>query len=177
MEVAVLPSKNSILLRALVNIVLGAILLAWPGLTIVVLIYAFAINILLVGLSTLFEPAFDKKKGSVLTAILGLVGVVVGIYLVARPGVTAELIALLIGIWAVVMGMVDVFMGFTGKGADKGNWLFVVVGLLSVLLGIFVLSSPLDTILTIIWVVGWYAVIVGIVLGLLGLFFYPKAKK
>ena len=62
MEVAVLPSKSAVLLRALVNVILGLVLLAWPGLTIIILIYAFALNILIVGIVTLFEPVFDKNS-------------------------------------------------------------------------------------------------------------------
>jgi uncharacterized membrane protein HdeD (DUF308 family) len=176
MEVTVLPSKNSLLIRALVNIVLGAILLIWPGITLVVLVYAFAINILLTGLVAMFEPAFDKKKGSVLTFLLGLLAVVAGIYLVARPGIAAELIALIIGLWAILFGLVDIFLGFSSKVSDKSNWLFVIVGILSVLLGIFVLANPLGTILTLVWVIGWYALIVGFVVGITALLFYPKSK-
>lgn len=176
MEVTVLPSKNSLLIRALVNIVLGAILLIWPGITLVVLVYAFAINILLTGLVAMFEPAFDKKKSSVLTFLLGLLAVVAGIYLVTRPGIAAELIALIIGLWAVLFGLVDIFLGFSSKASDKSNWLFVIVGILSVLLGIFVLANPLGTILTLVWVIGWYALIVGFVVGITALLFYPKSK-
>jgi uncharacterized membrane protein HdeD (DUF308 family) len=176
MELAVIPSKNTILLRALVNLILGAILLIWPGLTLLVLVYAFAINILIVGLATLFEPAFDKKRSALLTTVLGLAGIVAGIYLVAKPGITAELIGLLIALWVIVFGITDIYLGFSGKGAEKGNWLFVVVGILSVLLGIYVLSAPIGGILSIIWIIGWYSVIAGFVLGILGLLFYPKSK-
>ena len=176
MEVAVIPSKNTILLRALVNIILGAILLIWPGLTLLVLVYAFAINILIIGLATLFEPAFDKKRSALLTTVLGLAGIVAGIYLIAKPGITAELIGLFIAIWVIVFGVTDIFLGFSGQGAEKGNWLFVVVGIVSVLLGILVLSSPLTTILSIVWLIGWYSVVVGLVLGVTGLLFYPKSK-
>ena len=177
MELAVIPSKNTILLRALVNLALGAVLLIWPGLTLLVLVYAFAINILILGLATLFEPAFDKKRSALLTTVLGLAGVVAGIYLVAKPGITADLIGLIIAIWVIVFGVTDIYLGFSGQGADKGNWLFVLVGILSVLLGIFVLASPVGGILSIIWLIGWYSVIAGFVLGILGLLFYPKSKK
>ena len=176
MEVAVLPSKNSILLRALVNIVLGAILVIWPGITLVVLVYAVAINILLMGLVGLFEPAFNKKSGSFLTVLLGLLGVVAGIYLIAKPNIAAELIALIIAIWALLFGMVDIYLGFTSKVSDNSNWLMIIIGILSVLLGVFVLANPLGTILSIVFVIGWYAIIVGFVLGCVGLLFYPKSN-
>lgn len=177
MEIAVLPSKNAILIRAVLNIGLGAILLIWPGITLLVLIYAFALNILLVGLSTLFEPSYDKSsKGSVVHVLLGIVGIVAGIYLVARPELTAEIIALLLAIWAIIFGIVDIYLGFTAKDGG-GNLLFVLVGVVSVIFGIYVLNSPLQTILDLVFVIGVYSLIVGIVLGILGLVFYPKTKS
>ncbi|MEI6581512.1 MAG: DUF308 domain-containing protein [bacterium] len=177
MEIAVLPSKNAILIRAIVNIGLGSILLIWPGATLVVLVYAFALNILLIGLSTLFEPAYDKSsKGSLVHVILGLVGVVAGIFLVARPELTGEIIAFLIAIWAIIFGVVDIYLGFTTKD-NGGNLLFVLVGVVSVIFGIYVLNSPLSAILDLVNVIGIYAIIVGIVLGIMGLVFYPKTKS
>ncbi len=177
MEIAVLPSKNAILIRAVLNIGLGAILLIWPGITLLVLIYAFALNILLVGLSTLFEPSYDKSgKGSVVHVLLGIIGIVAGIYLVARPELTAEIIALLVAMWAMIFGIVDIYLGFTTTDGG-GNLLFVLVGVVSVIFGIYVLNSPLQTILDLVYVIGIYSLIVGIVLGIAGLVFYPKTKS
>lgn len=175
MELAVLPSKNAVLLRALANIALGAVLLLWPGLTLLVLVYVFAINILIVGITTLFEPAFDKKRSAILTTILGLAGIVAGIYLMIRPEVSAELIAILIAFWAILFGLVDIYLGFTGK--DQGNILYIIVGIVSVIFGIYVLNYPLASILSLIWVIGWYCLIVGLIVGCIGLFFYPKTKN
>ena len=178
MELAVLPSRNTILLRALANMLLGAILLIWPGLTLYVLVLIFAINILIIGLATLFEPAFDKSnKSSILTVILGLIGVAAGIFLLVRPGITAGIIALLIAIWAIVFGISDIYVGFAGKIEMGARLLFILVGIIALLFGIYVLSSPLEGILSLFWAIGFYAIIVGVIMGVVGLFYYPKIKK
>jgi uncharacterized membrane protein HdeD (DUF308 family) len=178
MELAVLPSRNAILLRALLNMLLGAILLVWPGLTLYVLVILFAINILILGFATLFEPAFDKtNKSAVLTVLLGLLGIAAGIFLLVRPGVTATIIALLIAIWALVFGISDIYVGFAAKMEAGARILFVLVGIIALLFGIYVLSNPLDGVLNLIWAIGFYTIIVGAVLGITGLFFYPKVKK
>lgn len=175
MEVAVLPGKNTILLRALTNIVLGAVLLIWPGLTLLVLVYAFAINILFIGVATLFEPAFNKKRSALLTTVLGLIGIAAGIYLIIRPEVSAQIVALLIAFWAITFGVVDLYLGFTGE--DRANLLFILVGIVSVLFGMYVLSKPLEAVLSLVWVIGAYNLLVGLVIGCLGIFFYPSNKK
>lgn len=178
MEIAVVPSRNTILLRSLVNIIVGVILLAWPAATLIVLVYAFAINILLIGMGTLLEPAFDKSsKGTLISVLLGLLGIIAGIYLIATPLVSGEIISLLIAFWAIVFGVSDIFVGFSAQEKGSSNLLLILVGIISVVFGIYVLNSPLDAILDLIWVIGVYALLVGFVLGMAGLFFYPKTKK
>ena len=178
MELAVLPSRNAILLRALLNMLLGAILLIWPGLTLYVLVLLFAINILIFGIASLFEPAFDKtNKSAILTVLLGLLGIAAGIFLLVRPGITATIIALLIAIWALIFGVSDIYIGFSAKIETGARILFVLVGIIALLFGIYVLNNPLEGILDIIWAVGFYSIIVGVVMGVTGLFFYPKVKK
>lgn len=178
MEVAVLPSKSAVLLRALVNVLLGLVLLAWPGLTLIILIYAFALNILIVGIVTMFEPAFDKgSRNALLSILLGLIGIVAGIFLLARPVLTGEILALLIAFWALLFGVVDIYVGFaSSKEKIPGGWVMVLIGILSVVFGIYMLFNPLVGALALVWVIGVYALIAGIALGVFGLFFYPKVK-
>ncbi len=175
MEVAVMPSKNSLLLRALTNIALGIIILIWPGLTLLVLIYAFAINILLVGLMNLFESAVNKTKNHGLVGVmLGLAGIVVGIYLLARPLLTGEIIIILIALWAIMFGIADIYIGFLSKLKGKVNWLFILTGVFSLLFSIVLLNSPLDSILTLTMIIGFYSLFVGVTLGAVALVAYPK---
>ena len=183
MEVAVLPSRSVVLLRALLNILLGAIIVIWPAVTLLVIVLAFAINILLVGIITLFEPIFDKyNKPTFLSVILGILGIVAGIFLITRPILTGEIVALLIAFWALLFGIFDIYAGFAANNEKvKGSLALVLVGLLSLIFGIYVLFNPLVGALSLIWAIGLYTVIVGIVLAIFGLFFYPKksikAKK
>lgn len=179
MEVAVLPTKSAVILRAVVNILLGLVLLTWPGLTLLVLIYAFALNILIIGIVTLFEPAFDKgSRNALLSILLGLLGIVAGIFLLARPILTGELVALLVAIWALIFGIVDIYVGLaSSKEKVSGGWVMVLVGILSVVFGIYMLFNPLVGALALVWVIAVYAILAGIALGIFGLFFYPKVKS
>jgi uncharacterized membrane protein HdeD (DUF308 family) len=177
MELAVVPSKKTLLLRSLAYIVLGAIMLIWPAVTILVVVFAFAINILIVGLATLFEPAFDKSnKSAILTVILGLLAVVVGIYLLVNPVVTVGLIDLLVAIWALVFGLADLYLGFTGNTNGGSRLLFILVGVVSLIFGIYMLNNPVSGLGDIVMVLGIYSLVVGIMVGSIGLFFYPKSK-
>ena len=53
-----------------------ALILLFPGLSLLILAYAFAINIMLIGLFMIFEPSIDNQnKHAVLTVVLGLLTV------------------------------------------------------------------------------------------------------
>ena len=72
----------------------------------------------------------------------------------------------------------DIYVGFSAsKEKVSGGWEMVLVGILSVIFGIYMLFNPLVGALSLVWVIGLYAVIAGIVLGVFGLFFYPKSKS
>lgn len=178
MELIVKPSRNSLLLRAVVNIIFGLLVLLFPGLTLLILAFAFAVNIMIVGLYMIFEPAFDSKnKHAILTVILGLATVAVGVFLMSKPLVNIAILSLLIAAWALLYGLVDLFIGF--KLADlqeSGAWLFVAAGVLSLIFAIYLAFNPLDGSLAVVWVLGLYALITGIQFAYQAYRLKPKAK-
>lgn len=179
MENAVaMPSKGSLVLRGLANVLLGLIAIGWPGLTLYILVIVFAINIIAVGAIELFRPFVEKgSKHAVLTVLLGILGIVVGFYLLGRPVLTAEILSLLVAFWALLFGISDLFLGFGNSGASMGyRILFIVVGFLSILFGFYLIFYPLVSLVTFIWIVGIYALITGIVY-IIASFFVPGAKK
>jgi uncharacterized membrane protein HdeD (DUF308 family) len=177
MEIMYMPSRGALLVRALVNIILGALVIAWPGITLLVVIFLFALNFLITGLFMVFEPAFDKQNNhAALTVIFGVVLAIVGLFLLGRPQLTGDIIVLLVAVWALFFGMVDLYVGVTQRKEQPGTWLLIIVSFLALIFGIYLLFNPLTGILAFVWVIGLYALVSGIVLGILALFAYPKAK-
>ncbi len=178
MENAVtMPSQNSLLLRGLANILLGLVAIAWPGLTLYVLVIFFAVNIMFVGIVELFRPVIEKdSRHAVLTVILGILGIVVGLYLLANPYLSVNIIALLVAFWAVLFGLGDLMLGFADSSSSAGyRVLFVIVGVMSVIFGFYLIFYPAMSLLAFIWIVGVYALVTG-VLYVIGSFIMPKAK-
>lgn len=166
MELVGSPSRSTLVLRGLLNIILGLIAVTWPGLTLYILILIFAINILIVGMFAIFEPLFDRRnQHAVLTALLGILGVIVGIFLIARPEIAAGVVTLLIAIWALCFGVVDLYTGFVASNEKiQGSWFMIIVGILSLVFGVYMLFNPLVGALTLVWVIGIYAIASGIIL-------------
>ena len=170
-------SRSSLLLRGLINVIFGAIVFSWPGLTVYLLVILFAINIIIIGAMELFKPFVEKNTNhAILTFLLGLLGMVVGFYLLGRPSLTVEVLSLVIAFWAVLFGISDLFVGFTDSKVSGGyRFLFVIVGILSILFGGYLIFYPVATIVAFVWILGLYAIITG-GLYIVTSFFLPKAK-
>lgn len=178
MDTAVaMPTRSSLVWRGLANVLLGLIAFTWPGVTLYVLVVLFAINIIAVGVVELFRPFFEKNtKHAVLTIVLGILGIVVGFYLLGRPELTVGILSLLVAFWALLFGIGDLFLGFGDSGASSGyRVLFVIVGLLSFVFGAYLIFYPLTSLVTLVWILGLYAIVTGVLYVILS-FFIPKVK-
>lgn len=167
MELVITPSRNSLFLKSIANIIFGFLVLMFPGLTLGILAIAFAVNLLIVGLFMIFEPAFDQiNKHAVLTVLLGILSVGVGVYVLSRPMAGIAILSILLAAWAFLFGIADLFLGFKLTEAKiRDAWLYTATGILSIIFAIYLAFNPLEGSLTLVWIVGVYALITGIFYG------------
>lgn len=107
------------------------------------------------------------------TSLWGLAGVVVGVLTVVAPGVTALVMTLYIGAWALVTGLLQIVAAVRLRKEITGEWLLILGGVLSVLFGAFVLAQPGAGMMAMLWVLATYAVVFGVLMVLLSF----KLKK
>src|SRR5262249_36726098 len=96
----------------------------------------------------------------VIRGIAGVLGVVLGFAALVWPGVTAMILAIVIGVWAIVTGAIDIW----AATQFRGQWLPGIVGALSALAGLVILIRPTVGAVAIAWVIGLYAIIAGILM-------------
>ena len=80
------PTRSAIAWRGIANALLGIIILVWPVATVYVVVLFFALNLISVGLYSIFEPLFDRTNPhSIMDIIIGVLSVVFGLYLIIKP--------------------------------------------------------------------------------------------
>ena len=99
------------LIRGIVSIVIGILAIAWPGMTIAVLVGIFGVYAIIDGITNLFigfsrARADDRSWAHVAQ---GLVGIGAGVLAFVWPGVTALALVFFIAAWAVVALVVMVY--------------------------------------------------------------------
>jgi uncharacterized membrane protein HdeD (DUF308 family) len=156
--------------RGLIALIFGIMLLAWPEVSLFIFAILFGAFAFVDGIFTLVA-AVNYKAGAgrrTWLFVRGILGIIVGIITFFWPAITMLALVILIGAWALVTGVMELNFAFRAVRETGAKWLFAVSGILSIILGILLLVSPIAAAIAVIWVIGAYAIIAGIVLIVLG---------
>ena len=149
-------------LRGVAAIVFGLAAFILPGITLAVLIALFGAYALIDGVLAIVAGVraaeHHERYGSLL--LRGACGIAAGIIAFLAPAITAVVLTLLIGAWAIITGVLEIVAAVHLHRA-QGEWLLIVNGGLSVLFGSLVFVLPLLGMLTLIWSFGFYAIFFG----------------
>jgi uncharacterized membrane protein HdeD (DUF308 family) len=148
----------------ILTLIAGVAAVAWPGPTVIAIAVLFGIQLVVVGLFQ-FVSAFagsDLSGGvRVLNAVLGLLAFVVGLYAIRHVLVSVVALALLLGIFWVIHGLVEIFGALAHRDSRHRGWTGFV-GVLSILAGLFVLAYPGISLVTLALVLGVWLIIYGV---------------
>ena len=178
MDLVYSPSRNSMILRSAVNILFGAVIILFPGISLLVVAVAFAVNLLVLGMFMIFEPTIDtQNKHAVLTVMVGILTVGAGVYVLSRPLAGIAVLSLLFAAWALLYGIIDLMIGLRLSDAkNKSSWVFLLAGLISIIFAVYLAFNPLEGGLTLLWIVGIYSIAIGLVLAFETVSRKPKSK-
>lgn len=145
----------------LLTIAVGIAVVAWPDQTLVVLSVLFGIQLLLFGLFRLIGAFSSEATAPGLLGFVGILGMVAGVAVIRHPFETVAVLATILGIVWIVSGSVDVISAIADSQLDD-RWLFGLMGLLSLVAGVIVVSWPAPTVTVIAWIAGMYLILFGI---------------
>ena len=135
--------STSLILRGILAVIVGILALAWPGVTILALVILFAVYAFI---DSGFEAmrAFNSGKAGPVIGhlLLGLVDVAAGVVALAWPAPTALVLVLVVGVWAFVGGIFEVFSAFGSDETAGHRAMYVITGLVWIAFGVAVLARP-----------------------------------
>jgi uncharacterized membrane protein HdeD (DUF308 family) len=157
------------LLEGVVAIIFGLVALFWPGPTLHVVVVLFGLLALITGFVGIFAAigaaGNHQPWGWKLTS--ALIGILVGLAILRWPGVTVLFVLYLIGFWLILGGVVGIVESFAARNVVPHAWLLLLTSVISVLFGIVMFAWPNVGVVTVILLVGIYAIVEGISLCIL----------
>ncbi len=168
-----------IVLRGVAAVLFGVLAFLWPGITLAALVIVWGAYALVDGVLSLIAAYRIRDQGKPFWSlvIVGLLGIAPGIVTFIWPGMTALVLLMFIAAWAVVMGVFQIIAAIRLRKEIQNEWLLALSGVLSVLFGIIMFVAPGAGALAVIWVIGAYAIIFGVLLIWLGLRLKKRSER
>jgi uncharacterized membrane protein HdeD (DUF308 family) len=150
-------------LRGFAAIVFGILAIIWPGPAVEVLVLLFGAFALVNGLATVVLSATGLSGGQWAWFLVeGLAGMAAGVVTLLWPGITALVLLYLIAAWAIVTGILEIVAAIELRRVIPHEWLLILSGIASTLFGVLIAIFPGAGALSVIWLIGAYAVAFGV---------------
>ena len=162
---------RNVLITGILSILFGIITLFWPGVTLTTLVWFFAFSVIAQGVSVIHGSwiARSVDKNWWVFLLLGIVYIVAGIVCFANTGLTAVYLVILMGISWLVTGVLEIYAGISLRKQIQNEGWMILGGLLSVIAGLYVVLRPGAGALALLWLIGGFSIVFGIMLIMLAL--------
>jgi uncharacterized membrane protein HdeD (DUF308 family) len=170
-ETSGLPSKwGWIVFRGVLAILFGLIAFARPGAMAFSMVLLFGCFAFVGGIATLIAAARSGRAGQSWGALLveGLLGIAVGALAVLWPASTALAFVWMIGAWAILTGALEIATAVRLRKLIEHEWALGLAGALSIAFGLLMLYRPIAGGVAVMWWLGAYAVLFGVLMIVFG---------
>jgi uncharacterized membrane protein HdeD (DUF308 family) len=169
----------SLVLRGIAAILFGILAFVWPGITLVALVFLWGAYVLVDGALAIAAgiKTHGENKRWWLLLIQGILGLIAGIVAFVIPGITALVLLMLIAAWAIVTGAFELVAAIQLRKYITGEWLLALAGICSIIFGVLLVLNPGPGALAVVWLIGAYAIVFGVLLIALGLRLHSMVKS
>jgi uncharacterized membrane protein HdeD (DUF308 family) len=156
--------STPLILRGVLAVIVGIVALVWPNVTVLALVILFAIyaftDAVLQGARAFGSDSAGPVFGHLLLALIDLAA---GVVAVVWPGPTAQVLVIVVAIWAFVIGFAEIFLAF-GRGEAAGTRaLFILTGLAAIAFGAVFVSRPDIGAVTLALLFGLFSLVYGVI--------------
>ena len=149
-----------VLLEGVIAIIAGLFLLYQPVITTILLIQILGIFWLAGGIVSVIGALIfpENRWWKLLSGTLSIIaGIIILTYPIYSPFIILITLVIFIGAWAIVTGAVKLAWAFKG-----GGWGMGILGILTIILGLLLLTNSLVGALVLPWVFGFFLIAGGI---------------
>jgi uncharacterized membrane protein HdeD (DUF308 family) len=150
-------------LHGLASVVLGVMILAWPGISVYALTILFGAYTLATGIvefGTAFTTQQKEERGWLI--LRGVLGIGVGVLVFAWPGISALALLYVIGAYALGLGILAIVAAFRLPLDGGGTASMVLTGLVAIVFAIVIFAKPGAGALAVLALIAAFALVTGV---------------
>jgi uncharacterized membrane protein HdeD (DUF308 family) len=145
------------------SIVFGVVVIVWPGISLfalTILVGAWFLATGIVGLVTLASGSVAEGRGWLV--FKSLLDVALGVIVFVWPGMSALALLYVVGIYAVLLGIVTIVGAFSLPFSGGDSALLVLSGIVSIVFGVVMFAMPGTGALVLLAVIAAFALVTGV---------------
>lgn len=150
-----------LLLRGILAIAFGLTAFLLPDVTLLMLALLYGAYALVDGLVSTW---FGRISRSWWLVLFGLLGIGVGIYTLYLPINTATAMLYMIAAWILFRGVIEIVTAIRLRTEIRNEWSLLIAGLFSIGMALLLFARPGAGALAVVWLVGAYALVSGVLL-------------
>jgi uncharacterized membrane protein HdeD (DUF308 family) len=152
-----------LLIRGVAAIVFGVLAWIWPGVTLKVVILLFGIYAISDGIAAAWFAFAAPGRTLWGLLVVGIMSIIAGVGAILWPGLTAVMMLSVIAAWAIVRGVFEIIAAIQLRAHIENEWAQALEGLISIVFGVMLFAWPGAGLLSLMWLVGCFAIGLGIV--------------
>ena len=165
MEKILRKMKANAVVSSLLCVLLGLVLVIWPGMSIQIVCAAIGVVLILTGIMKIIEY-FAVKDGSLYeqtNLIMGIIFTVVGVWIAVKPDKVLAIIPIIVGIVIVLHGVRNLQQAVKlCKDQYDKWWIALILGLLTAGFGVLLICKPFAALDTVVMLIGIFLIYDGL---------------
>src|SRR6266705_6600459 len=151
-------------IRGIAAIVFGVIAFTHPVMAAATLVLFFGAWVLVDGVFRVVGAIGHSASDPYwrIHLIIGILGIIIGFLTFHAPRITALALVIYIAAWALMIGATEIALAIKLRREIKGEWFLILMGLASILFAVMLLWNPIPGALALVWLIGSYAIVFGV---------------
>jgi uncharacterized membrane protein HdeD (DUF308 family) len=167
------------LVRGVVAVLLGVTIWFQPAASVAVLVLFFGAWMLVDGgftvVGSIVRRHDNPEWGWMLVS--GLMSLVIGMLTLRAPGITALVLMLFVAVWAMMLGIGQIALGWRVRKEVSNEWMLYLGGAVALGFGIAVMWNPAAGALSVLWMIAFFSILFGVSMILLSFRLKGLARK
>jgi uncharacterized membrane protein HdeD (DUF308 family) len=156
----------AVLIRGIAAVIFGLLAFFWPGITGLSLVIVFGAYAFVDGVFALVAAirAAEAHERWVPLLIEGIIGLIIGAITFFETGLAAAALYYTIAAWALLTGIFEIVAAIQMRKLIQNEWLLILGGVASIAFSVLLVIYPLAGFVTVIYLIGAYAIVFGVLL-------------
>jgi len=154
------------LINGILAILFGLFAIFIPAETSLTVVKYFGVVLIIGGVFGLINAIqlMKKKHEYVSTLLSSIISILLGLFIVIYTHKSLEIFAIIMGVWALVLGFVQLFIALNLFSAGRNKNLIILNSIITLVFGLILLFNPVNSMFALVYLVGIMALIAGSIL-------------